>query len=75
MKKRKKQPRRRRTLGSNIRDHRTAQGLTQLALAKVIKVDRSCIGHIETGTRSPTYKTLKKLASALHVPCAVLVVD
>lgn len=56
-------------LGTKVRQLRKAKGLTQEALAKVVGVEPSYIGHIERGrTKSPGRDVLVRLAEALGVP-------
>jgi transcriptional regulator with XRE-family HTH domain len=61
------------TTGRIIRKRRKSKKLTQLELADRVGVDRSYIGHIELGERSPTISTLKKIARSLGVRWTVLV--
>lgn len=50
-----------------IKKLREEQGLTQAALAKKAGLSREGIAYLETGKRSPTLITLKKLAKALKI--------
>jgi transcriptional regulator with XRE-family HTH domain len=52
-------------LGMRVRTFRNAKGISQEALAFQIGVDRTYIGAIEQGLRSPSIYCLFVLASAL----------
>ena len=53
---------------------RTARGLTQVELAKKMKMKQTYIAQLETGVENnPTLDTLRRLAKALRVPVAELV--
>ncbi len=62
-------------IAGNIAKERKAKGLSQGALAKIMRVDRSYISSLEKGTRNPSLKTLEKVAAALSVPIDTLLVD
>lgn len=49
---------------------RKANRMSQEDLALASEVDRSYVGEIERGLRSPTIETLYRLAAALGVGCA-----
>lgn len=49
----------------NLRYLRERAGLTQLALAIVLGVDRSAVANWELGTKNPNAARLPKLAAAL----------
>lgn len=59
-------------LGSAIREHRTAAGLTQGQLAERAGIGRPHLNHIEGGRKSPTVVVLVHLARGLGVDPAVL---
>lgn len=61
--------------GQNLRRLRTRRGYSLDRLAKISGVSRAMLGQIETGKSSPTLSILAKIASALDVPCATLIVD
>lgn len=44
---------------------RIQQGMTQMQVAKIAEVDRSHYALIESGRRSPSVSTAKKIADAL----------
>lgn len=52
---------------------RRAQGITQEALSRMSGVSRVTIARLETQKRSPTLRTLEKLAKALGVTVADIV--
>ena len=54
-------------VGANLKYYRNKKGITQENLAFVAVVDRTYIGAIEQGTRSPSIYCLFILASALDV--------
>ena len=58
--------------GSAVRSIRTTQGLSQEALAHKAKVERSHMGKIERGTHMPTLALILRLAKALGVSSAEL---
>ena len=61
-------------LGHNMRRLRTRQGHSLERLAKLSGVSRAMLGQIETGKSVPTISTLWKIATALGVPFAHLLV-
>ena len=50
-----------------IREIRESRGLNQTELAKRAGLQRSAIGHFETGRRKPSWDNILKLANALEV--------
>ena len=58
----------------NLRRLRVKRDLSQEALAVDAGVDRSYVGRIERGIENPTVETLDRLAKALEVPAAELLV-
>ena len=46
---------------------RESKELTQEDMAKLLNISRSFYGHIETGTRNPSYGLAKKIASIFEV--------
>jgi transcriptional regulator with XRE-family HTH domain len=56
----------RRELGRNVRELRTAQGLTLAALAPTVGVSPSAISQIERGATEPSLGTLWNLGKALN---------
>ena len=57
----------RKRLGRNLRDLRTAKGLSQEAFAFEAKIHRTYISDLERGARNPTITIVEKLAKALGV--------
>jgi len=62
-------------VGENLRRQRIRRGLSLERLAKVSGVSRSMLGQIETGQSVPTIKTVWRIATALNLPFASLLVD
>lgn len=54
-------------LGKNIKRIRRNKNLTQEKLAEMVKVTSKYIQYIESGKRSPSLKSLYKIAKALNV--------
>lgn len=54
---------------------RISEGHTQAALAEKLQVSRSFLCEVENGTKQPGMRFLKRFASVLHVPMALLVED
>ncbi len=55
-------------LAGNIKKARKAKGMSQEALAYEAKLYRTYVGHIETGTYSPSAYTVYKISEALKTP-------
>ena len=55
-----------------LRPARRAKGLSQEALAEITGVAGSTISHLETGVRDAHFGTVRRLAAALDVPPAQL---
>jgi len=64
-----------RNVGATIRKLRQAKGLTQDQLATAVGMIRNNISRIEAAKHRPTLETLEKLAKALKVSVAELVVQ
>lgn len=58
--------------GQNVRERRTALGLSQEDLAFAAGLHRTAVSHIEQATRSSTLETIEKLSRALQVQPAEL---
>jgi transcriptional regulator with XRE-family HTH domain len=54
-------------LGNRLRLARAAKGLTQEQLATATKLQPSAIAHFEAGRRSPSAKSLRRLAVGLDM--------
>jgi len=50
-----------------LRKARQDKGLSQADLAKKASLQPSAVSHFETGTRSPSFENLRRLADALGV--------
>jgi len=60
-------------LGVNVKDARTALGISQYKLAAIADIDRSYISQLENGLVNPTFSLLLSLAKALQVPVFTLI--
>jgi transcriptional regulator with XRE-family HTH domain len=56
------------TLGTLLRTHRAAQGLTQKALAQACGLSPVYISQLEKGERTPSVQACRALAAALACP-------
>lgn len=54
-------------LAKNMREHRSALGLSQEAFAEVVGLHRTYISDIERGTRNPTITVVDQIAMALKI--------
>ena len=52
----------------NLKSARNNKKLTQEQLAESIDIGSQHIGHLESGTKKPSLKTLKKLSLCLDIP-------
>jgi len=59
---------------SNVRRIRTKKQLSQKALADKVGISVSYVSMLERGQRSPPLETIEKVAKALSVPPASLLV-
>ena len=57
----------------NLKALRTARGLTQVELAKKLKVKQPYVAQLESGQYEPSLSTLEKLAKTRKVTVAELV--
>ena len=55
-------------LGKNLKRIRTAKGISQGGISRILGVDKGFISNIENGKTNPTLATIAKLAKALRVP-------
>lgn len=62
-------------LGRNVRAARLARGLSQEQLAFEAEMKRSYLSDLERGTRNPSVRALGRLAKALDVEPADLLID
>jgi transcriptional regulator with XRE-family HTH domain len=62
------------TFAMNLKTIRVAQGLTQVALAKKLKVKQPFVAALESGAKpNPSLDVLRRLAKALKVTVGELV--
>lgn len=59
-------------MNNRVRLVRESQGLSKTELARRSGVALSFINYIESGEKSPTIRTLEKLAAAMNVPATEL---
>lgn len=57
---------------SIIRNLRKAKKMTQAALARQVNLSQCYLSEIERGIKTPSIRTLQKLATALGVPAGLL---
>mgnify|MGYP004498170747 FL=1 len=55
-----------RKLGEKVKQKRRESGYTQEKLAEMCDISTGFLGHIESGTRTPSLETLYSIACALH---------
>lgn len=60
-------------LGMKLKELRTQQGLTQVIVAKKVRVTQAYIALLEKGQQNPTLDVLERLAKALKVSVGELV--
>ncbi|MBK9009420.1 helix-turn-helix transcriptional regulator [Novosphingobium sp.] len=61
-------------VGMNVRKHRQRAGLTQEQLAFASEIDLTYVGGIERGRRNPSVLVLVRIAQALEIEPATLLV-
>lgn len=61
-----------RRFGEKLRELRKAKNLSQEALSKEAGLDRTYVGKIERGEKSPSLHTIEKLANILDVEISEL---
>lgn len=61
------------SFNSVLKSLRTAKGLTQEELAKILKISRSTVGMYENGSREPDYETLELIADFFNVDIDYLI--
>ena len=54
-------------LGENLKRIRTAKGISQGEIGRILETDKGFISNIENGKTNPTLATISKLAKALGV--------
>lgn len=62
-------------LGLALRKWRKAKGLSQSALAHKVKITKSYVSNLENGERRPSLDVLGRLATALGVEPATLLLS
>lgn len=62
-------------IGERIRYFRNLRGWSQETLALQAEINPAFLGHLERGLKSPTVKTLEKIAAALDISLAELFAD
>lgn len=60
------------TLGNRVKTLRNRKNMTQLELSQAVPCDRSMIGYVESGVRTPGLSMLSKIASALDTDLPTL---
>ena len=59
-------------IGLCIKENREQKGLTQLQLAKLLKIDIASVQSFEKGEKKPTVKELERMSNVLDIPLIVL---
>ena len=54
-------------LGKNLKRIRTAKGISQGEIGRILGVDKGFVSNIENGKTNPTLATIAKLAKAVGV--------
>ncbi|MDO8590594.1 MAG: helix-turn-helix transcriptional regulator [bacterium] len=54
-------------LGKNLKRIRTAKGVSQGEIGRILGVDKGFVSNIENGKTNPTLATIAKLAKAIGV--------
>jgi transcriptional regulator with XRE-family HTH domain len=54
-------------LGKNLKRIRTAKGISQGEIGRMLEVDKGFISNIEAGKTNPTLATITKIAKAVGV--------
>ena len=54
-------------LGKNLKRIRTAKGMSQGEISRILEVDKSFVSNIENGKTNPTLSTIAKIAKAIGV--------
>jgi len=61
--------------GKHVRKTRSLCNISQEKLAHMANIDRSHMGHIERGTKSPTLAKVEQIAKALNVQPASMMTE
>ena len=59
-------------LGKNLKQIRTAKGISQGEISRNLVVDKSFVSNIENGKTNPTLSTIAKIAKAIGVSVSEL---
>ena len=62
-------------VGQRIRERRKAQKLTLVQLAKMVDLDRTYLGLLETGEKNISLLNLRRLAQKLRMPLSDIVAE
>ena len=62
-----------RIFGENLTRERKRAGFSQVGLAKAAGLNRTHVGYLERGKRSPVLNTIRLLSAALDVSAGVLI--
>ena len=62
-------------IGKRIRELREERAINQVSLAKTAGISQSFFSDIERGRKSPTIRSLHKLAKALNISLQELISD
>ena len=54
-------------LGKNLKSIRTAKGISQGEIGRILEVDKGFVSNIENGKTNPTLATIAKIAKAVGV--------
>jgi len=55
-------------VGSKLREAREARGLSGVTLAELLGVSRQAVSQFESGAKSPTQDTLRRMTEVLNIP-------
>lgn len=67
-------PSRSQAFGEALRQIRTERGLSQEAAALACGIDRAYFGHLERATKTPTLKTVWRIADAFETQPSYLLI-
>ena len=59
------------TFAEKLRELRTAKGLSQSGLAKIVGVTQAAIAHWESGKKIPAFDSVQTICTSLSVPCTI----
>ena len=60
-------------LGKNLKRIRTAKGISQGEIGRILGVDKGFVSNIENGKTNPTLATIAKIAKAIGVKIEELI--